>query len=549
MKKTLALLETTGIQSYIFGSNQLAQNIGASELVARATTAWTADTLESLALADKSNIQGKTAGGLNVSDELTPIQVIYAGGGKCLLLFTEEAWAQKFIARLTRRVLQKAPGLNLAADWITFDWEQEALSRVHNTLRRQLQTRKWRARPSHPLTGLSVTAACVYTGLPAAGYSDDPDLTGSWQELEDEPKLISAAVAAKLKAAAAGKERLHALLPQAREKGFLFVYDFDQFGSKGESSYIAVIHADGNSMGKRFEAIARAHPAPEDNNGYIYALRRFSESIQENANRALSETVDYLLDSLDPNNKFGGVIDIPKPARGGQRLYLPFRPIVFGGDDVTFVCDGRLGLTLAAQYVQAFSRYNLADGAPPYARAGVAVVHTHYPFARAYDLAEQLANSAKKQIPLLRKETEPSANVMDWHFATTGFLFDLAEIRRREHRSAQNQSLLMRPIYLDHTGNKRPHQWRSWSNLTRVMDAFQDIKGDWAGRRNKIHGLRDALRQGPGAVQLFLDSYRPALTLPPIPGQPDMQKQGWSGHDCGYYDAVEALDFYVSLEP
>jgi hypothetical protein len=32
-----------------------------------------------------------------------------------------------------------------------------------------------------------------------------------------------------------------------------------------------------------------------------------------------------------------------------DKYLLPFRPIVFGGDDVTFICDGRLGLSLATQ--------------------------------------------------------------------------------------------------------------------------------------------------------------------------------------------------------
>ena len=40
---SLLLLEVTGIQPYVFGSNHLAQNIGASELVLRATTAWLVD--------------------------------------------------------------------------------------------------------------------------------------------------------------------------------------------------------------------------------------------------------------------------------------------------------------------------------------------------------------------------------------------------------------------------------------------------------------------------------------------------------------------------
>lgn len=563
MNVTLVLLEVSDIQRYVFGSNHLAQNIGASELVMQATTDWVYDILQEMNLQPHSNVQAKAPEGLRLNDETISgglqVEVVYAGGGNTMLLFADETVAQTFVQQLSSHVLRQAPNLKLVMDWRSFDWQQEALTAVHATLRQQLSQRKRASLPAMPLPGLSVTMSCVFTGLPAVGYDDDPQIVGDEAakriaDLGERPRPISAEVAAKLRAEPAGKDRLHALLPEVHNKGFLFVYDFDQIGNKDESSYIAVCHTDGNGMGDRFEALAGQYAQPAQNDAYVYNLRRFSESIQANANDALRETVDYLLASLDQESKFGGKISVPKPVSGGQRLYLPFRPIVFGGDDVTFVGDGRIGLNLAAQYVQAFSRSNLTDGQPAYARAGVAVVHTHYPFSRAYDLAAALTSSAKQAIPVLRKPQEPSANALDWHFATTGFLFDLAEIRQREHTSALNTSLLMRPIYLDHAGNDQPHHWRTWSNLVRLLDAFQDEEVQkeekkWANKRNKIKGLAEALRRGPDATQIFLRSYNPPLELPSIPGEPDMRQKGWAGSNCGYFDALEALDFYVSLEP
>ena len=102
---------------------------------------------------------------------------------------------------------------------------------------------------------------------------------------------------------------------------------------------------------------------------------------------------------LDPDDKggrwrykIGG--KVPVPLDGGEER-LPFRPIVFGGDDVTFVCEGRLGLPLAAHYLTRLASEILPDGDPLYARAGIAIVKTHYPFARAYELAGRLGDSAK----------------------------------------------------------------------------------------------------------------------------------------------------------
>lgn len=58
---TLMLIEATGIQEYIFGSNQLAQNIGASELVTRATTDWVIAELNQLGLKHNAikNVKGE----------------------------------------------------------------------------------------------------------------------------------------------------------------------------------------------------------------------------------------------------------------------------------------------------------------------------------------------------------------------------------------------------------------------------------------------------------------------------------------------------------
>ena len=45
---------------------------------------------------------------------------------------------------------------------------------------------------------------------------------------------------------------------------------------------------------------------------------------------------------------------------------------------------GRLGLELAAMYLEALENDPIADGEDIKACAGICVVKTHYPFARAY---------------------------------------------------------------------------------------------------------------------------------------------------------------------
>jgi len=343
-----------------------------------------------------------------------------------------------------------------------------------------------------------------------------------------EEQFISREVADKLRAEPDGKARLHAVLRQVRENGLQFVYDFDQFGEKGESSYIAVVHADVNGMGRRFDALAEEYASPKQNDDYLKALRRLSEATRQRAGKALGTIVDTLLDAI--NRKV-----LKTPERRGQR-YLPFRPIIFGGDDMTFVADGRLGLELAAWYLQEFTKEPL-DGKPVYARAGAAIVKTHFPFSRAYDLAEELSDHAR----------HPDGTMLDWHFSTTGVIRSLDDIRDQDYRSRAGKSMLMRPVRVAPlTGPAGT--WQTWDNLVELIRAFR--KDEWAEKRNKLKDLQTALRGESDQVKLFMRNYRiESKDMPAVAGLSGVRESGWNGNACGYFDALEALDFFIDLEP
>jgi len=498
-QKTLMLLEASGIQDYIFGSNELAQHIGASELVRLATEVWPEAELERY-----------------------DAEVIYKGGGNMMLLFDDDAEAKRFAQSLSRRVLVDAPGLNLLVQRTAYTPGEQPLAKIHQALRQTLAARKGNHRPSVPLLGLGVTAECVYTGKPAVEVAPE------------DGRLIAAEVRAKRDMREAGNQQLLDQVPDVRKAGFDFVYNFDQVGTKGESSYLAVIHTDGNCMGQRIKDLGADYI--DDDEAYVQALRDFSASVRKAADVALNSTVRLLLDNTKVDDRDGklkvrGVVEV-------HDNHLPFRPIVFGGDDVTFVCDGRLGLAITAHYLRVFSEQVLSDKHFAHARAGVAVVKTHYPFSRAYELAEALAASAKRYI---KDAKESELTAMDWHFAVSGLVEPLTDVREREYRDSAG-SLLMRPVRL----NPDTGDWRSWGNFVYIMQAF--ARDPWAERRNKIVALRDALRGGPDAVRHYLAIYPELSALPEIPDRPTMQEQGWQGGECGYFDAVEALDFFVLLE-
>jgi hypothetical protein len=495
---TVTVLDTTGIQPYIFGSNRLRENIGASYLVSQATDNWAREALNKL----KNDIQQEVyafdpdqhqpEAKPHIEDGGLAAELIYAGGGNTVLLFSDKKYAVQFTQNLSKRILEEAPGINLVAVHKDFEWGSESLYKVIQYLmKNDLDVKKRSRIPSAPLLGLGVTATCRSTQLVAIGMSEKFE--------DDEPYLISREIDAKLEVVRNGKanDKLQEMFPTSLGS-YKFPLRTDKMGrSEGDSSYVAVIHADGNGMGKRFQQFGENLP----NREYINAMRKLSHSVNQAGINALKKVVEILVKSIevdaDGKRKIKGKFEI-------KDNYLPFRPLVYGGDDVTFVCDGRLGLELAAIYLQKLEEQIIADGKPIKASAGICVVKTHYPFARAYQLSEDLCRKAKKFVKDEKKENgKEDFSALDWHLAASGLSGSISEIRQREYQVPVG-NLAMRPVSLKKEGNS---EWRTWEGFTKVVKHFNEDE-DWKGRRNKVIALREVLREGMDATEKFLKNYR-----------------------------------------
>ncbi len=525
---TLTVLDTPGIQKYIFGSNRLRENIGASELVRQASIIWPLQILEGMG---ETNVADPRADdparrlddNKHIEDNHLLAEVVYVGGGNVVILFAERQKAQEFVTQWSRWVIEEAPDLELAAVHVPLDWDRDYLGDKVQEAMEHLMHHKQSRRPSTPLLGMGMTVACQSTGLPATTTNAEHGAPKS------ESTPISDAVGAKLEAVQGANDWLCQLLPgDVQRDKYEFALDFDDFGrSKGEMSYIAVVHADGNGMGDFFRVIAKNY---EDSRTYIQKVRSASIHVAQAAGDACRRTVTDLLTNMDFDDRGDPQIAKTVPVRDGK---LPFRPLVFGGDDVTFVCDGRLGLPLAALYLRYFEEEAQNHNLDLHACAGIAVVKTHYPFARAYQLSEALAGNAKQYVR--QKGTDFSA--LDWHFAAGGLLGSIKEIRDREYTVGAGK-LYVRPLPLRADGD-----WGNWPNFEHVVI---ELKESAAEHLNKVMALREVLRDGPDSVKRFLLLYG---DLPQWEGAgDDMQATGWVGDVCGYFDPIEAMDFYVPLE-
>ncbi|MBK8184408.1 MAG: hypothetical protein IPK63_16655 [Candidatus Competibacteraceae bacterium] len=262
-----------------------------------------------------------------------------------------------------------------------------------------------------------------------------------------------------------------------------------------------------------------------------------------------------------------GITDVDK---GGFKLSLdkkknpcfPVRPIVYGGDDITLVCDARFALDLAAELLRAW-HHHTGDllGEPAHACAGIALVRVHYPFYRAYQLAEDLCKKTKQYLRDRQKKYGESADIsaLDWEFIA-GAGLAMHDQRRKDdlYRAASDkqEQLHARPYYV--IGNlpaTRSYQDWNWFRNTLVHALQQQEE-----THTRFKELADVLHQGASVTKIHLDRWRDRFGLSraeergskmdglwlPEPKHLPMS-DGFPNNETPYLDAIELMDRILPL--
>ncbi|MEH2030751.1 MAG: hypothetical protein V7K67_13935 [Nostoc sp.] len=78
---TITVVDTTGKQNYIFNTNRLRENIGASFLLSKSTKEWVEEILQTnLGVPKNSQAEPIETSGLDA-------EIVYANGGNALIIF------------------------------------------------------------------------------------------------------------------------------------------------------------------------------------------------------------------------------------------------------------------------------------------------------------------------------------------------------------------------------------------------------------------------------------------------------------------------------
>lgn len=480
----LNILEVSKKQYYIFKTNKLKENIGASEIIRFVTEEF------SNKLCQENN--GK---------------VINSGGGQTIFYFDKKCDSKNFSNQLSLELLKKYPSLEFFISCIDYNPKNDSIIKKIDELHAKLENKKAKRDQYAYIQDFGITQECDTTRLPAVYSHNDM----SFYSGEAKSKI----------------EMFNELLNDSNE--IKYALDFADLGiTKNEKSYVAITHIDGNRMGKKIKRLRENYEntytpdnIEETNENFIKELQDFSEQIKEafeNAYKKLTDTIQsklsYLKESgLNINDEI-----------------LPIRKVVLSGDDVCYITDARIAIECAAIFLTELEKHKVFDEKIT-ACAGIAIVREKYPFFKTYELSEELCRHAKSSIP-----DDANESRIDWHIVQGEYSNNLNEIRSTEYKAKDGKYLLLRPLVV----SEDPKATNSYHNFKKDMEI---IKSDNVPR-NKLKNMLKEMKKG----EEHLDIYIEINHLYPLLGTHRFgAKTGFYNGRCVLFDAIEAMDYFIPL--
>lgn len=235
----------------------------------------------------------------------------------------------------------------------------------------------------------------------------------------------------------------------------------DIITGKEEESLLAVIHADGNNMGVKIAGMLG------NNTDYNICISKMRVFTADTANAFIAEGRQAMEEcQKELRKKFEG--------RFKDRAFL-YRMIIADGDDMTFVCNARFAMEYAKAYLKYVQEYQSRNQSNwRYSScAGICIFHSHYPFARAYSMAEQACDSAKEKVHVSIGEPIEEGWI-DFHYIHSGIGGNLESVREQQGTSR----CMARPWQVAGDGNKGGCHYDRLQELARLLHEYHVSRSD-----------------------------------------------------------------------
>ena len=386
-KCVLALYDCRSKQEYIYRTNRIREISGGSALLADVYKMFFRKADEK---GIKINSDWKSEKEFSV-DSFTESgcdgEVIYEGGGNLFVIFRSRETYIRANRIFSKMLLDETYSISLVASCVevsgNFLDDRKSLYEENARI-------KATGSASVPCSVLPITQVDNATYMPIVKKTtvDGKPVSLSWESV------------LKLKA-----------FEKIKNKGEKFLDDISGKENKGIESLIAVIYVDGNAMGKKVKGCT------EGKSGYTECVRALRE-LSENTNKTFVErplsAIEKMLEEKDESS-------------GGK-----WRTVIAGGDEITIICHARAALDIAMTYFKTLEEENetLDTDKKNYACMGIAIAHSHAPFADVYKIAEQCCESGKKK----SRAKDSMVNYVDFHFCHAGLINDLDTIRENSDK-------------------------------------------------------------------------------------------------------------------
>ena len=422
----------TGIQNFIFQTNKLREIAGGSELI---------ELICSGSFDQFEDQEGKR---------------IMRAAGNIRHLFKDVDACKKAVLEFPRLVNKLAPGVAICQAVIEIK-EKMSLKEALKQLESNLKIQRNKSLMTSNI-GFLATKRSQRTGLPAVDYE------------KGEPVDITSL--SKIKAGTSSRTNLCKKAFGNYKKEISL--NIEEMGT--DKSWIAVIHADGNSLGKIIQEIAE----------------------NDNAENLLAE-FSSLLEEATINSAREAYIEAEKMFR--EETSIPIRPIVLGGDDLTVVCRADIAIKYTEKFLGQFEnntkkllgkfstniKDNLLIENGLKACAGIAYIKKSFPFHYGYSLANELCSEAKK-------ESERKHSCIMFHKVQDSFVTDYNSIIQKELSVGNNPIFKFGPYFINDVPNNK---W-TINNLRKFCNELIDISrkednnssGVKSGLRNLIENLQ-----------------------------------------------------------
>jgi hypothetical protein len=415
-----------GIQGFIFETNRLREIIGASEIVEYISTQLFKKFIDN------------------------DVEIILSAAGNIKLFSRERQGLEKLVRIFPKTVMETAPGITISQAVVALNQVEtgDQISSAHiNLLEDKLKSERNRAVPQMDVSGLAIKRA-PRTGKSAVYFDRE---------------FIDNSTRAKLNFE---KEQTTLIQKLAKEPGKKFSKNIVDIS--GVNSWVAVIHADGNSLGRTIQRMNNAR-----NEFNVKQFSEFSEKLDRSTIGAAQAA-------------FNAVIE--KDFQESKRSEYQIRPVILGGDDLTVICRADLALNFTQSYLKNFqdlTAFHFGENNRITACAGIAFIKDSFPFHYGINLAEQLCAFAKLKSKEANDDRIPAS--LMFHKVHSSFVDDYGTITKRE-LTAKNCSLQYGPYGIDDPEHNLP---ASIKNLQETIRLIKEPCAPKSGLRKWLSALHD----------------------------------------------------------